>query len=78
MHFYTRKILPTLGALISRNKQAYQYLPDSIEHFFTTQKLEQELDSHGFKTLHIECAAQVSTLCVAQKVATPKENNEAK
>ncbi len=78
MHFYTRKILPTLGGLISRNKQAYQYLPDSIEHFFTTQKLEQELASHGFKTLHIECAAQVSTLCVAQKIAAPKENNESK
>lgn len=69
MNFYTRKILPKIGGWISHNKQAYQYLPDSIEHFFTAEKLESTLASHGFKTLHSECAAQVSTLCVAQKCA---------
>ena len=78
MGFYTRKILPKIGGLISRNMQAYQYLPDSIENFFTSQKLEDALASHGFRTLHSECAAQVSTLCVAQKIATPKDNDESK
>jgi demethylmenaquinone methyltransferase / 2-methoxy-6-polyprenyl-1,4-benzoquinol methylase len=31
--FYFKKILPFLGGIISKNKTAYQYLPDSVEEF---------------------------------------------
>ncbi len=31
--FGMKKILPTIGGLISKNYEAYKYLPDSIEEF---------------------------------------------
>ena len=33
------KVLPTLGGLISKNKEAYTYLPNSIDEFLTTENL---------------------------------------
>ncbi|MDR2039945.1 MAG: bifunctional demethylmenaquinone methyltransferase/2-methoxy-6-polyprenyl-1,4-benzoquinol methylase UbiE [Bacteroidales bacterium] len=31
--FYFKHILPVIGGTVSKNKQAYQYLPDSVAHF---------------------------------------------
>jgi len=31
--FYMKKVLPTIGGVVSRNYKAYKYLPDSIEEF---------------------------------------------
>jgi len=31
--FYFKWILPVIGGIISKNKQAYQYLPDSVAKF---------------------------------------------
>ncbi|MGB5793949.1 bifunctional demethylmenaquinone methyltransferase/2-methoxy-6-polyprenyl-1,4-benzoquinol methylase UbiE, partial [Poseidonibacter sp.] len=45
--FYMNKILPTLGGLISRNKEAYTYLPNSIDEFLTTDNLCAELKKAG-------------------------------
>lgn len=42
--FYTAKILPFLGMLISHNYSAYAYLPSSIENFISPSELEEELD----------------------------------
>ncbi len=41
--FYTAKILPLLGMLISRNYRAYAYLPSSIDNFISPSELEEEL-----------------------------------
>lgn len=68
MGFYTNKILPKLGGLISRNPKAYQYLPDSINNFFTTDELQQQLHHHGFERIHVECAAHVSTLYIGKNI----------
>lgn len=46
--FYTSKILPLIGGLISRNYKAYKYLPDSIEGFLTLEELESNLNKFGF------------------------------
>jgi demethylmenaquinone methyltransferase/2-methoxy-6-polyprenyl-1,4-benzoquinol methylase len=42
------KILPVVGGIISKNKEAYRYLPDSIDEFLTTSNLQKELKNAGF------------------------------
>ena len=39
-----KNVLPRVGGLISKNYEAYKYLPDSIEEFLTTDMLEKELE----------------------------------
>lgn len=66
--FYTQKILPFLGGLISKNKQAYAYLPDSIEHFASLQTLCDDLEKCGFKHVSSKSYyAKISSLILASK-----------
>ena len=46
--FYFKKILPLIGGIISGNKKAYQYLPDSVEEFDENINLPNLLKSVGF------------------------------
>ncbi len=66
-HIYTRKILPKIGGFISKNMEAYQYLPDSIEHFLTLATLEEELANNGFKPIYSQSySANISSLSLSQ------------
>ncbi len=66
--FGMKKILPRIGGLISKNYEAYQYLPDSIEEFLTTEMLSRELEEAGFAMRYTESFSMgISTLLVAQK-----------
>ena len=66
--FYTQKILPLIGGLISKNLKAYQYLPNSIEAFASTQELREELERVGFvKVWSKSYSAKLSTLFLATK-----------
>ncbi|WP_457595852.1 bifunctional demethylmenaquinone methyltransferase/2-methoxy-6-polyprenyl-1,4-benzoquinol methylase UbiE [Hydrogenimonas sp.] len=66
--FYMHRILPTLGGLVSRNYEAYRYLPDSIEGFLTTEMLQKELEKAGFALRHTQAFSMgISTLLIAQK-----------
>lgn len=66
--FYTQKVLPILGGLISKNKQAYAYLPDSIEHFVSSNKLSEDLQKFGFADVEIyDHYAKISSLLLASK-----------
>lgn len=48
-HFYTERILPLVGALISRDRSgAYRYLPRSIHTFETHSGMEARLRRVGF------------------------------
>ena len=68
--FYMHNILPTLGGLVSRNYEAYRYLPDSIEGFLTTEMLENELETAGFEVRHTQPFSMgISTLLIAEKVS---------
>jgi len=42
--FYSNNILPKIGEIISKNKEAYEYLPNSIEKFYTLDELVQKLN----------------------------------
>jgi demethylmenaquinone methyltransferase/2-methoxy-6-polyprenyl-1,4-benzoquinol methylase len=66
--FYLHKILPFLGALVSKNYEAYKYLPDSIEGFLTASILQNELKEAGFKTEYVKSFSfDISTLLIAKK-----------
>ena len=68
--FGMKNILPRVGGLISKNYEAYKYLPDSIEEFLTTEMLEKELESVGFEMKYTKSFSMgISTLLVAQKKA---------
>jgi len=46
--FYFQRILPVIGGLFS-DKQAYQYLPQSVGSFLTVNELEQQALVYGLK-----------------------------
>jgi demethylmenaquinone methyltransferase/2-methoxy-6-polyprenyl-1,4-benzoquinol methylase len=47
IHLHT--IIPTLGRLIAGQGEAYQYLPDTTEHFLEPERLSARLVEAGFK-----------------------------
>ena len=66
--FYMNKILPKIGGFISKNKEAYEYLPNSIEGFLTASMLQKELDMAGFETEFVKSfSMDISTLVIARK-----------
>lgn len=67
--FYMNKVLPILGGLISRNKEAYTYLPNSIDEFLTTDNLCKELKEAGLEPVHVKAfSMNISTLIIARKI----------
>ncbi|NPA55577.1 MAG: bifunctional demethylmenaquinone methyltransferase/2-methoxy-6-polyprenyl-1,4-benzoquinol methylase UbiE [Epsilonproteobacteria bacterium] len=49
--YYTNTILPKIGSYLSNNKQAYTYLPQSIQNFQTTDELIALFDNFTLKKL---------------------------
>jgi len=71
--FGMKQVLPRIGGLISKNYEAYKYLPDSIEEFLTTEMLSQELKEAGFEMKYTKSFSMgISTLLVAQKVSSER------
>lgn len=48
-NIYFNSILPTIGSLVSKNKNAYKYLPESVKAFPSGKKFITELKKAGFK-----------------------------
>ena len=66
--FYMNKILPKVGAFISKNKEAYEYLPNSIEGFLSKESMIKELDGAGFDLVYEKSfSMDISTLIIARK-----------
>ena len=66
--FGMKNVLPRVGGFISKNYEAYKYLPDSIEEFLTTDMLSKELEEAGFEMKYTKSFSMgISTLLVAQK-----------
>ena len=66
--FYMNRILPKIGGFISKNLEAYEYLPNSIEDFLTVSKMEAELEAAGFEMLFTKSfSMDISTLLIARK-----------
>ncbi|MEN8146418.1 MAG: bifunctional demethylmenaquinone methyltransferase/2-methoxy-6-polyprenyl-1,4-benzoquinol methylase UbiE [Campylobacterota bacterium] len=66
--FYMNKILPKVGGFISKNLEAYEYLPNSIEGFLTVANMQSELEEAGFEIMYTESfSMDISTLIIARK-----------
>lgn len=67
---YMHKILPYVGGFISKNLEAYTYLPDSIENFVTIQGMQKELEKAGFEMVYTQSfSMDISTLIIARKIS---------
>jgi demethylmenaquinone methyltransferase / 2-methoxy-6-polyprenyl-1,4-benzoquinol methylase len=53
-HFYARKILPALGGIISGDRGAYRYLPESVRKFPGPAELAEALRAAGFADVRYE------------------------
>ncbi len=72
--FYFRRVLPWLGGVISGERSAYAYLPESVFAFFTPEELERRLHAAGFAAVAFENQTfGVSALHVAE---APPERRE--
>jgi demethylmenaquinone methyltransferase/2-methoxy-6-polyprenyl-1,4-benzoquinol methylase len=49
--FYFKKILPKVGGIISGDKEAYEYLPSSVEEFDEKVNLLELLKAAGFESV---------------------------
>lgn len=46
---YSRAVLPFIGSLVSGSRDAYAYLPESIERFPRAEELRRMMEAAGFK-----------------------------
>ena len=48
---YLRNILPVIGKLTTSNKEAYEYLCNSIQSFMPPEKIKKQMQTSGFKEI---------------------------
>ncbi|WP_290540574.1 bifunctional demethylmenaquinone methyltransferase/2-methoxy-6-polyprenyl-1,4-benzoquinol methylase UbiE [Alistipes sp.] len=60
--FYSYKILPRIGGLVSRDKQAYEYLPASVGEFPAPEAFMEMMSRAGFRN----CRARSQSFGIAQ------------
>ncbi|MGH7424328.1 MAG: class I SAM-dependent methyltransferase, partial [Candidatus Methylomirabilales bacterium] len=46
--FYSHRILPWIGGLVSGNRAAYEYLPASVDGFPSPEGLQALMEDSGF------------------------------
>jgi demethylmenaquinone methyltransferase/2-methoxy-6-polyprenyl-1,4-benzoquinol methylase len=51
---YSRRVLPFIGGLISGDRSAYQYLPESVRKFPAPEQLAAEMRQAGFSSVQFE------------------------
>jgi demethylmenaquinone methyltransferase/2-methoxy-6-polyprenyl-1,4-benzoquinol methylase len=72
--FYSRKVLPKLGGLISGSRDAYEYLPQSVGKFPSPEELAAEMRGAGFGEVHYELMTGGS---VSLHLGVSKDKNHA-
>jgi len=74
--FYFKKILPLIGRMISKDKEAYKYLPESVEEFDEKINLEELLKAAGFKKIEsYSLTIGIVTVFIAEKWLSGYSNN---
>jgi demethylmenaquinone methyltransferase/2-methoxy-6-polyprenyl-1,4-benzoquinol methylase len=67
--FYMNNLMPHIGGLVSKNKDAYTYLPKSIEAFITTKQMCEELKEVGLEPIFVKgYSMDMSTTFIARKI----------
>ncbi|MBN1925316.1 MAG: bifunctional demethylmenaquinone methyltransferase/2-methoxy-6-polyprenyl-1,4-benzoquinol methylase UbiE [Prolixibacteraceae bacterium] len=66
--FYSYKILPFIGRLISKNTRAYSYLPESIDGFISGNEVLKALEENGYSQCYYKkFTFGISSLYVGHK-----------
>lgn len=68
-HFYSHRVLPWIGGLLSGNRAAYEYLPDSVDDFPSPERLQALMEETGF--------FQVSVLPLTHGIVTIHRGSKA-
>ena len=50
---YSHRLLPRIGAMLSKDRKAYDYLPDSVEEFPAPERFAEILRGVGFKDIKL-------------------------
>ena len=67
--FYMNNIMPIIGGLVSGSKDAYTYLPESIEAFITSEQMCKELKTVGLEPVFVKgYSLDMSTTFIARKI----------
>jgi demethylmenaquinone methyltransferase / 2-methoxy-6-polyprenyl-1,4-benzoquinol methylase len=67
--FYFRRILPLIGKIVSNNKSAYTYLPETVISFPQGKEFTAILKKVGFsKTRAIRLSAGICSIYIAEKL----------
>jgi demethylmenaquinone methyltransferase / 2-methoxy-6-polyprenyl-1,4-benzoquinol methylase len=67
-NFYFYKILPFIGRLISKDKGAYKYLPESVDSFPDGDVFTQHLEKAGFVNCrYITLSLGIATIYIGEK-----------
>jgi len=61
--FYVKRVLPVLGGWISGSRDAYAYLPESIDRFVTREEFAERLGAAGFRD--VAMAEALGGVCTA-------------
>ena len=68
-NFYFRKVLPFLAKIISGEKEAYVYLPDSVQNFPCGERMKNILLDLGFsKVEYKKLSLGIVTIYKAKKI----------
>ncbi|CAM9866723.1 unnamed protein product [Hapterophycus canaliculatus] len=49
--WYSFNVIPTIGEVVAKDRDAYQYLVESIRMFPGQEELEERMSSAGFKVV---------------------------
>ena len=63
--FYSKRLIPFIGKMVSKDKRAYAYLPESVEAFPEGQAFMDIMSSVGYKNVHgIPVSGGIATIYV--------------
>tara|TARA_Y100000817_G_scaffold304616_1_gene287816 strand:+ start:215 stop:928 length:714 start_codon:yes stop_codon:yes gene_type:complete len=66
-NFYFNKVIPLIGAVLSR-KDAYLYLPESVDHFLSREDVCNKMSNAGFNNIsYKDYTFGVATLYIGEK-----------
>jgi demethylmenaquinone methyltransferase/2-methoxy-6-polyprenyl-1,4-benzoquinol methylase len=54
IRFYLNRVVPLLGTLVTGQKEAYTYLPDSTQSFLKAEELAEKMKVAGLHQVHFE------------------------
>lgn len=52
IHFYLKIIIPMLGRMLTGDKAAYTYLPETTAHFLSAEVLTDRISRSGYEEIH--------------------------